>query len=59
ALTAVMAWQAVLYALSSRSRGEATNMLSIDLFPFQLLAAASMALFAAVLLVQAWRALRQ
>lgn len=59
ALTAVMAWQAVLYALSSRERGEATNMLGIDLFPFQLLAAASMAFFAAVLLAQARRALRK
>jgi TRAP-type C4-dicarboxylate transport system permease small subunit len=59
ALTAVMAWQSVLYALASRSRGEATNMLNIDLFPFQLLTAASMALFCAVLLIQAWKALRR
>lgn len=59
ALTATMAWQAVMYAFSSRERGEATNMLRIDLFPFQLLAAASMALFAAVFLVQAWRVWRK
>lgn len=59
ALTAVMAWQSVLYALDSRSRGEATNMLRIDLFPFQLVGAASMALFSVVLLVQAWKALRR
>jgi TRAP-type transport system small permease protein len=59
ALTAVMAWQSVLYAIASRSRGEATNMLRIDLFPFQLLAAASLALFSAVLLHQAWKALRK
>jgi len=59
ALTATMAWEAARYALDSRSRGEATNMLKIDLFPFQLVAAASMALFAAVLLVQAWKALRR
>jgi TRAP-type C4-dicarboxylate transport system permease small subunit len=59
ALTATMAWQSVLYAFASRARGEATNMLRIDLFPFQLLAAASLALFAAVFLVQAWRALRK
>ena len=59
ALTAAMAWESVKYALDSRARGEATNMLKIDLFPFQLVAAASMALFAAVLLVQAWKALRR
>lgn len=59
ALTAVMAWQAVIYALDSSSRGEATNMLRIDLFPFQLLTAVSMALFSVVLLVQAWKALRR
>ena len=59
ALTAAMAWQSVVYALDSKSRGEATNMLRIDLFPFQLIAAASMALFSAVLLVQAWKALRR
>lgn len=59
ALTAVMAWESVLYALQSKSRGEATNMLKIDLFPFQLVAAASLALFSAVLLVQAWKTLRK
>jgi TRAP-type transport system small permease protein len=58
-LTGVMAWQSVLYALDSRSRGEATNMLGIDLFPFQLLTALSLALFCAVLLRQAWKALRK
>jgi len=59
ALTALIAWQSVLYALESRNRGEATNMLKIDIFPFQLLTAASMALFCAVLLLQAWKALRR
>jgi TRAP-type C4-dicarboxylate transport system permease small subunit len=59
ALTGVIAWQSALYAFVSKSRGEATNMLRIDLFPFQLLTAASMALFCAVLLVQAWKALRR
>jgi TRAP-type C4-dicarboxylate transport system permease small subunit len=59
ALMAVIAWQSVLYAFASKSRGEATNMLKIDLFPFQLLTAASMALFGVVLLIQAWRALRK
>jgi TRAP-type C4-dicarboxylate transport system permease small subunit len=58
-LTAVIAYESALYAFSSRERGEATNMLRIDLFPFQLIAAASMALFSAVLLVQAWKALRK
>ena len=58
-LTGVMAWQSVLYALDSRSRGEATNMLGIDLFPFQLVGAASMALFSVVLIVQAWKPLRK
>ncbi|HKX37625.1 MAG TPA: TRAP transporter small permease [Burkholderiales bacterium] len=59
ALTAVMAWQSVVYALDSRSRGEATNMLKIDLFPFQVLTGVSMALFTLVLVVLAWRTLRR
>ena len=59
ALTAVMAWQSVVYALDSRSRGEATNMLKIDLFPFQVLTGVSMALFTVVLVVLAWRTLRR
>ena len=59
ALTGVMAWQSVRYALDSRSRGEATNMLGIGLFPFQLVGALSLALFGAVLLHQAWKALRK
>jgi len=58
-LTAVMAWQSALYALASNERGEATNMLRIDLFPFQLVGAASMAAFTLVLLVQVWKALRK
>ena len=59
ALTAVMAWQSVVYALDSKSRGEATNMLKIDLFPFQVLTGVSMALFTLVLVVLAWRTLRR
>ena len=59
ALTAVMAWQSVVYALESKSRGEATNMLKIDLFPFQVLTGVSMALFTVVLVVLAWRTLRR
>lgn len=58
-LTALMAWESAKYALDSHSRGEATNMLRIELFPFQLVGAASMALFSAVLLAQAWKALRK
>ena len=58
-LTAIMAWQSVHYAMDSNARGEATNMLRIELFPFQLVGAASMALFSVVLLLQAWRALRK
>jgi TRAP-type transport system small permease protein len=58
ALMAVIAWQAVLFAMGSRQRGEATNMLGIGIWPFELVSAASMAAFAVVLLVQAWRAWR-
>jgi len=59
AITGVMAWETVRYALASNSRGDATNMLKIDLFPFQLVAGISLALFCAVLLQQAWKALRK
>jgi TRAP-type C4-dicarboxylate transport system permease small subunit len=58
AVTAVMAWQSAVYAATSRSRGEATNMLRIEFWPFELLTAASLALFCVVLLVSAWKALR-
>src|SRR5688572_23527489 len=59
ALTGVMAWQSVVYAFATRSRGDATNMMKIDLFPFQLAAGISLGLFCAVLLHQAWKALRK
>lgn len=59
ALTAVMAWQSLKYAFESRARGDATNMMKIDLFPFQLIAGLSLALFCAVLLHHAWKALRK
>lgn len=59
ALLAVMSWETVRYALRGKERGEATNMLKIDLFPFELVAAASLALFCAVLLYQAWKHLRK
>jgi TRAP-type C4-dicarboxylate transport system permease small subunit len=57
-LMAVIAWQTTRYAIGSAERGEATNMLRIAKYPFELVAAASAAVFAAVLLVLAWRALR-
>lgn len=57
-LMAIVAWQATLYAMGSVARGEATNMLRIAKYPFELVAAASALVFAVVLLVQAWQALR-
>jgi TRAP-type C4-dicarboxylate transport system permease small subunit len=58
ALLAVIAWRTVLHALGSAERGEATNMMKVQHYPFELVAAACTALFAIVLLVQAWRAMR-
>ncbi|HZM36495.1 MAG TPA: TRAP transporter small permease [Burkholderiales bacterium] len=58
-VTGLMAWQSVVYAFESKSRGEATNMLKIDLFPFQVLTGVSMALFTVVLLALAWRTIRR
>lgn len=59
ALCAVMAWEAVKYAIAGKARGEASNMMKIDLFPFMLVAGASFALYAAVLLYQAWKHVRK
>lgn len=58
ALMAVIAWRMVLYAMASITRGEATNMLKTPVAPFQLTLAASCAIFAIVLLREAWRARR-
>lgn len=58
ALLLVVAWQTVLHAIGSAHRGEATNMMKVPHAPFELVAAACVATFAAVLLVQAWRAAR-
>jgi TRAP-type C4-dicarboxylate transport system permease small subunit len=59
ALLLVIAWRTVLHAIGSAERGEATNMMKVPHAPFQLVAAASVAIFAVVLLVQAWRAARR
>ena len=58
ALMLVIAWQATRYAMGSVARGEATNMLGIAKHPFELVTAACAAIFALVLLGQAWKALR-
>ena len=58
ALMLVIAWQATLYAMGSVARGEATNMLRIAKYPFELVTAACAAIFALVLLGQAWRTFR-
>jgi TRAP-type C4-dicarboxylate transport system permease small subunit len=57
-LLAVVAWRTALYAIGSYRWGDATNMMAIPKYPFQLVTAAGAALFAAVLLGQAIRALR-
>lgn len=59
ALLAVIAWRTVLHAIVSGERGEATNMMKVPHAPFELVAAASAAVFALVLIVQAWRAARR
>lgn len=59
ALLAVIAWRTVLHALGSAERGEATNMMKVPHAPFELVAAASVAIFAVVLIAQAWRATRR
>jgi TRAP-type C4-dicarboxylate transport system permease small subunit len=58
ALLAVVAWRTTLYAIGSYRFGDATNMMAIPKYPFQLVTAASAALFALVLLVQAVKAAR-
>jgi TRAP-type C4-dicarboxylate transport system permease small subunit len=55
ALLVVIAWRTVLHAIGSAERGEATNMMRVPHAPFELVAAASVAIFAAVLIAQAWR----
>lgn len=57
-LLAVVAWRTALYALGSYRWGDATNMMAIPKYPFQIVTALGAALFAAVLLGQAIRAAR-
>lgn len=59
ALLVVIAWRTVLHAIGSAGRGEATNMMRVPHAPFELVAAAAVVLFAAVLVAQAWRAARR
>lgn len=58
ALLAVVAWRTTLYALGSYRFNDATNMMAIPKYPFQLVTAGSAALFALVLLMQAIKAAR-
>lgn len=55
-LLAAVAWRTTLYAMGSYRWGDATNMMAIPKYPFQLVTAAGAALFALVLLLQAWKA---
>lgn len=57
-LFALIAWRTVLYALGSLRWGDATNMMAIPKYPFQLVTALGTGLMALVLLVQAVRAMR-
>lgn len=57
-LLALVAWRATVYALGSYRWGDLSNMMRIPKYPFQLATAASAALFALVLLLEAVRALR-
>jgi len=57
ALMIVIAWQATVYAMGSAARGEASQMLRIPAWPFEIVTAVSAAVFAIVLLLQAWRVL--
>jgi TRAP-type C4-dicarboxylate transport system permease small subunit len=58
ALMILIAWQATVYAAGSAGRGEASQMLKVPGWPFEVVTAASAAVFAVVLLNQAWRVLR-
>ncbi len=57
-LLAVVAWRTAIHAFGSYRFGDATNMMAIPKYPFQLVVAASAALFALVFLLQAAKTLR-
>jgi TRAP-type C4-dicarboxylate transport system permease small subunit len=59
ALFAVVAWRTCIHALGSYRWGDATNMMAIPKYPFQLVTALSAALFAVVLLGHAIRSARR
>ena len=54
-LLAAVAWYTTFHALGSYRWGDATNMMAIPKFPFQLATAAGAGLFALVLLLHAWK----
>lgn len=58
ALMAIIAWQATLYAIGAYRLNDASNMMRIPKYPFELVSAVCAALFALVLLAQAWKVLR-
>jgi len=58
AVVGLIAWHAVAFAIGSRKRGEATNMMGIETWPYELVTALGMGLFAVVLIIQAWKTLR-
>lgn len=57
-LLALVAWRSGLHAFSGLRFGDATNMMRIPKFPFQLAIAISAGLFALVLLLDAFKSLR-
>ncbi|MGE0746349.1 MAG: TRAP transporter small permease [Rhodospirillales bacterium] len=57
-LFALIAWRTVLHAMGSLRWGDATNMMAIPKYPFQLVTALGTGLMAVVLLAQAVQALR-
>jgi len=57
-LLAMVAWRSGLHAFSGLRFGDATNMMRIPKFPFQLAIAISAGLFSLVMLLEAAKALR-
>lgn len=54
-LMAVLAWESALRAMEAYREGEATNLISIKLYPFFWVIAVGFALFALALFILAWR----